>query len=51
VSAPLRQIFVWDDPLLLEQQLSEDERMVRDAARAYCQKKLADMQTEIAAFT
>jgi glutaryl-CoA dehydrogenase len=33
--------FVWDDPLLLEQQLTEDERMVRDAARVYCQEKLA----------
>jgi glutaryl-CoA dehydrogenase len=33
--------FSWEDPLLLEQQLSEDERMVRDAARAYCQDKLA----------
>lgn len=33
--------FVWDDPLLLEQQLSQDERMVRDAASAYCRKKLA----------
>ena len=33
--------FVWDDPLLLEQQLTQDERMVRDAANAYCQKKLA----------
>jgi len=33
--------FVWDDPLLLEQQLDQDERMVRDAARNYCQKKLA----------
>ena len=33
--------FVWDDPLLLNDQLSEDERMVRDAARAYCQDKLA----------
>ena len=33
--------FVWDDPLLLEQQLTEDERMVREAARNYCQKKLA----------
>jgi glutaryl-CoA dehydrogenase len=33
--------FVWDDPLLLEQQLSEDERMLRDAARDYCQGKLA----------
>jgi glutaryl-CoA dehydrogenase len=33
--------FVWDDPLLLEQQLTDDERMVRAAASAYCQKKLA----------
>ncbi len=33
--------FVWDDPLLLNEQLSEDERMVRDAAHAYCQQKLA----------
>ena len=32
--------FQWDDPLLLEQQLTESERMVRDAARAYCQDKL-----------
>ncbi len=32
--------FQWDDPLLLEQQLSEEERMVRDAARDYCQDKL-----------
>jgi glutaryl-CoA dehydrogenase len=33
--------FHWDDPLLLEQQLSSDERMVRDSARAYCQERLA----------
>ncbi|HEU4351087.1 MAG TPA: acyl-CoA dehydrogenase [Burkholderiales bacterium] len=33
--------FIWDDPLLLDQQLSEDERIVRDAARRYCQDKLA----------
>ena len=33
--------FVWEDPLLLDQQLTEDECMVRDAARAYCQDKLA----------
>jgi len=33
--------FHWDDPLLLEQQLSHEERMVRDTARAYCQDKLA----------
>jgi glutaryl-CoA dehydrogenase len=32
--------FQWDDPLLLEQQLTDDERMVRDAARVYCQDKL-----------
>jgi glutaryl-CoA dehydrogenase len=32
--------FDWADPLLLEQELSEDERMVRDSARAYCQQKL-----------
>ncbi len=32
--------FVWDDPLLLEEQLNEDERMVRDAARDYCQEQL-----------
>jgi glutaryl-CoA dehydrogenase len=33
--------FAWDDPLLLDQQLTQDERMVREAARAYCQDKLA----------
>jgi glutaryl-CoA dehydrogenase len=33
--------FVWDDPLLLNDQLTDDERMVRDAAHAYCQGKLA----------
>jgi glutaryl-CoA dehydrogenase len=32
--------FVWQDPLLLEDELAEDERMVRDAARAYAQGKL-----------
>lgn len=32
--------FHWDDPLLLDTQLSEDERMVRDAAQAYARDKL-----------
>ncbi len=32
--------FHWEDPLLLDRQLNEDERMVRDAAEAYCQEKL-----------
>jgi len=33
--------FNWESPLLLDQQLTEDERMVADAARQYCQDKLA----------
>src|SRR5262245_2020683 len=33
--------FNWSDPLLLDQQLTHEERMVRDTARAYCQDKLA----------
>ncbi|HVH02433.1 MAG TPA: acyl-CoA dehydrogenase [Amaricoccus sp.] len=32
--------FAWDDPLRLEDQLTDDERMLRDAARAYAQDKL-----------
>jgi glutaryl-CoA dehydrogenase len=32
--------FDWQDPLLLESELSEDERLVRDSARAYAQEKL-----------
>ncbi len=33
--------FTWEDPLLLDRQLSEDERMVRETAAAYAQGKLA----------
>jgi glutaryl-CoA dehydrogenase len=32
--------FQWDDPFLLDDQLTDEERMVRDSARAYCQEKL-----------
>src|SRR5262249_27046705 len=32
--------FDWSDPFLIEDQLSEDERMIRDAARDYAQGKL-----------
>ncbi|MFZ5671395.1 MAG: acyl-CoA dehydrogenase [Pseudomonadota bacterium] len=32
--------FNWEDPLDLESQLSEDERMIRDTARAFCADKL-----------
>jgi glutaryl-CoA dehydrogenase len=50
--------FVWDDPFLLEDQLTEDERMLRDAARTYAQEKLqprvvdayADEKTDPAIF-
>jgi len=35
-----RPEFSWEDPLLLDEQLSEDERMVRDSVRKYCQEKL-----------
>jgi glutaryl-CoA dehydrogenase len=33
--------FVWSDPFLLEEQLSEEERMIRDAAAAFAADKLA----------
>ncbi|MGY4877408.1 acyl-CoA dehydrogenase [Vreelandella aquamarina] len=32
--------FNWDDPLLLEQQLTDEERQIRDAAYDYCQENL-----------
>jgi glutaryl-CoA dehydrogenase len=35
-----KQSFKWDDPFLLNDQLTDEERMVRDAARKYCQDKL-----------
>ena len=51
--------FQWDDPFLFERQLTEDERMIRDAARAYAQDKLlprvleayAHEKTDAAIFT
>jgi len=32
--------FKWDDPFLLNDQLNDEERMIRDTARKYCQDKL-----------
>ena len=32
--------FVWDDPLLLDEQLTDEERLVRDSTRQYAQQKL-----------
>ena len=37
--------FDWEDALRLEDQLTEDERMLRDAAHAYAQEKLAPRVT------
>ncbi|RUV92744.1 acyl-CoA dehydrogenase, partial [Mesorhizobium sp. M5C.F.Ca.IN.020.14.1.1] len=36
-----KNAFVWNDPFLIEDQLSEDERMVRDGAAAFAADKLA----------
>ena len=38
--------FDWADPMRLEDQLSEDERMLRDAAAAFAQNKLAPIVTQ-----
>ncbi len=35
-----KQTFKWDDPFLFNDQLSDEERMIRDTARKYCQDKL-----------
>jgi glutaryl-CoA dehydrogenase len=44
-SKPELGSFNWEDPFLIESQLEEDERMIRDAARAYCDEKLAPRVT------
>ena len=44
MNAPIKKTkaeFDWSDPLLLDQQLTQEERMVREAAHAYAQGKLA----------
>ena len=38
--APDLSKFTWDDPFLIEDQLTDEERMIRDTARAYAQKSL-----------
>ena len=35
-----KQTFKWDDPFMLSDQLTDEERMIRDTARKYCQDKL-----------
>jgi len=39
-SAPSLSSFNWEDPFLFSDQLSDEERMMRDAAQAYAQEKL-----------
>jgi len=36
----MKPTFKWEDPLLLEDQLTEEERMVRDSAHSYAQQSL-----------
>lgn len=36
----MKTAFQWDDPFRLDDQLGDDERAVRDAARQYCQERL-----------
>ena len=38
--------FHWDDPFMLSQQLTDDERQVQSAAAAYCQERLAPRVVE-----
>src|SRR4051812_46982663 len=38
--APAPASFRWDDPLLLEEQFTDDERMIRDTARSFAQERL-----------
>jgi glutaryl-CoA dehydrogenase len=40
MTKPAKTAFDWSDPFFLDEQLSEDERMVRDSARAYAEHKL-----------
>ena len=39
-SKPQKAAFKWDDPFLIEDQLSEDERLIQGTAHAYCQERL-----------
>jgi glutaryl-CoA dehydrogenase len=48
VSPAKRKVqFNWADPFLLDQQLTDEERMIRDSARAYCQDRLAPRVLEM----
>ena len=36
----MKELFHWYDPFFFDDQLSEEERMIRDTAHAYAQEKL-----------
>ena len=42
----MSQTFQWNDPLRLDDQLTEEERMIKDAAHDYCQGQLLPRVTE-----
>lgn len=41
-----KPVYHWDDPLLFDEQLSEEERMIKDAARQFAQEKLQPIVIE-----
>ena len=42
MTAPIpRNAFHWEDPFIFEEQLTEEERLIRDSTREFCQDKLA----------
>ncbi len=45
-SKPSKTAFQWEDPFLIEDQLNEDERMIRDTAREFAQDRLAPRVTK-----
>jgi glutaryl-CoA dehydrogenase len=45
-TTPGKAVFQWEDPLCLDDLLSDDERLIRDSAREYCQGRLAPRALE-----
>ena len=47
MNAPLKKtLFQWQDPFLFEDQLTEDERIVQNSARIFCQDQLFPLVRE-----
>ena len=45
-SNPALGKFAWEDPFLLENQLTEEERMIRDSAKAFAESELMPRVTD-----